>query len=107
MVRILAVGALAVSLLAPGSSRANGHASVTVRIRSFAYDPATIRVNPGTVVDWVNEDEEPHTVTSDHEVFGSRALEKGNRFAFTFARKGRFTYHCALHPQMTATVVVE
>ena len=103
----IVVPVLFMSMVAPRAPRAEGSAPPGVRIESFAFTPADIRVKAGTAVEWVNRDEEPHTVTSDDDAFQSRALETGERFAFTFARKGRFSYHCALHPQMTGTVVVE
>ena len=106
MPRTLAVALLALSVVAPRLARAEDPRAA-VRIQSFAFQPATIRVKAGSAVEWMNQDEEPHTVTSDDDAFRSRALDAGNRFAFTFERKGRFAYHCALHPQMTGTVVVE
>ncbi len=103
----IAVALVALSLLAPGTEGRAAPPQATVRIQDFAYAPATIRVKPGAVVEWVNEDAEPHTVTADGEAFRSRALDTGQRFTFGFERKGTFEYHCALHPQMTGTVVVE
>ena len=106
MPKTFALALLALSVVTPRLARAED-ARAPVRIQSFAFEPATIRVKTGSVVEWVNQDEEPHTVTSDDDAFKSRALDTGNRFAFAFERKGRFAYHCALHPQMTGTVVVE
>lgn len=103
----IVVSVLFLSTVVPRAPRAEGAAPTGVRIESFAFAPASIRVKAGTAVEWVNRDQEPHTVTSDDDAFQSRALETGDRFAFTFARKGRFGYHCALHPQMTGTIVVE
>lgn len=82
-------------------------APVAVRISDFAYQPATVRVKAGTTVRWSNEDQEPHTVTADAGAFRSRGLDAGEGYAFTFEKAGRFPYHCALHPHMTGTVVVE
>ncbi len=107
MTRDLAAVLLGLALLAPAQVHA-GAGPAPVRIRGFAYQPETITVQRGAAVEWVNEDEEPHTVTSDDDGFrSSRALDAGKRFALTFERKGRFPYHCALHPHMSGTVVVE
>lgn len=107
MPQTLAVALLTLSLLAPGLTGAEDRLAGAVRIAEFAFEPATLRVKQGTVVQWVNEDDEPHTVTSDAGAFKSPALDKGKSYTFTFAQKGRFAYHCAIHPQMTGSVVVE
>ncbi len=107
MLRTLAVTMLALSVVIPRLAHAEDQKPPAVRIKSFAFEPATIRVKAGSVVEWGNQDYEPHTVTADDDAFKSRALDTGSRFAFTFERSGRFTYHCALHPHMTGAVVVE
>ncbi|HZY05128.1 MAG TPA: cupredoxin family copper-binding protein [Anaeromyxobacteraceae bacterium] len=78
-----------------------------VRISGFVFEPRDLKVRRGSTVRWVNQDQEPHTVTADEGAFGSRGLDAGEGYAFTFQRAGRFPYHCALHPHMTGTVIVE
>jgi plastocyanin len=59
-------------------------------------------------VNWVNQDDEPHTVVAAADrVFKSAALDTGESFAFTFMKPGRYEYFCSLHPHMTGTIVVE
>ena len=106
MKRMLAAAVLSLSLAAPAGAAAPDGAE-EVRISSFAFEPRDLRVKRGATVRWVNEDQEPHTVTSDAGAFGSRGLDTGDGYAFTFQQAGRFPYHCALHPSMTGTVVVE
>jgi len=77
-----------------------------VEIKSFAYGPATLTVPVGATVTWVNEDDEPHTVTAAG-VFASPGLDYDEKFSFTFTKAGRYMYHCMLHPQMTGTVEVK
>jgi hypothetical protein len=62
----------------------------------------------GTKVTWTNEDTAPHTVTiqSGPVTFGSPTLQKGDSFTYTFTTAGTYTYYCAVHPTMTASVVV-
>src|SRR5690242_13161011 len=39
-------------------------ATQSVAIKEFAFGPASITVKVGTTVTWTNEDQDPHTVTS-------------------------------------------
>ncbi|PIR03302.1 MAG: hypothetical protein COV60_01090 [Candidatus Magasanikbacteria bacterium CG11_big_fil_rev_8_21_14_0_20_43_7] len=80
--------------------------NVTVNIEKFSF-PVEVRVKKGTTVTWTNRDSAGHTVTSDAGAFGSALLDTGSSFSFTFDTVGRFPYHCAPHPSMTGTVVVE
>lgn len=87
-------------LAAPRASAAE------VRIAEHRYAPETITVPRGATVRWVNEDDDPHTVTSDGDAFASPGLDRREAWTFTFAAAGTYAYHCALHPTMTGTVVV-
>jgi plastocyanin len=77
-----------------------------VRIRGFAFEPATITVSAGETVTWTNEESADHTVTHGAGRFGSETLGQGSSFRFRFDRPGTYEYVCALHPEMTGTVVV-
>jgi plastocyanin len=81
-------------------------ATVTVHIKNFAYSPATITVPAGTVVRFVNDDGEAHTVTATDRSFDSAGLDTGDAWKFAFAKPGRYAYFCAMHPYMKGTVVV-
>ena len=82
-------------------------AVVHAKILNFAFKPAHLIVSPGTKVVWTNEDQDPHTVTSDRPGFGSEALDTGSSFTMVAKRAGTFTYHCVIHPFMHGTLVVE
>ena len=82
-------------------------ASRTLEIQHFKFLPPAVTVAPGTTLTWVNHDEETHTVTSANGAFTSAALEHEQKFVHTFATPGTYTYFCALHPMMRATVVVQ
>ncbi len=107
MHRTLAATLLAVSLSVAGLAWASDAPGGVVRIKGFAFEPATLQVKQGTAVEWVNQDDAPHAVASDEGAFKSPTLDKGNTFTLTFAQKGGFSYHCAIHSQMKASVVVE
>ena len=78
-----------------------------VTIDNFSFNPATLTVPNGTTVTWTNQDDMVHTVTEANRGFSSQGLETGDTYAHTFTAPGTYTYFCALHPRMTATVVVK
>jgi plastocyanin len=79
-----------------------------VKIDNFSFGPATITVPAGTTVTWTNNDDVPHVVTSDdNKMFKSKALDTDDHFSFTFSKPGTYNYYCAIHPKMTAKIVVQ
>ena len=78
----------------------------SVSIQNYAFVPPDISIPAGTTVTWKNTDEAAHTVTSDTNAFGSDVLNTGQSYSFTFTSSGTFTYHCIIHPYMTAKIVV-
>ncbi len=80
---------------------------VEVEIEDFAYLSAAITIKVGTTVTWTNKDSVRHTVSSDTGLFESGLFGKGESFSHTFTEVGTFTYHCAPHPYMKGTVIVE
>ena len=71
------------------------------------FEPATITVQPGTTVTWIQEDGAPHTVTGKNGQLQSDTLMGGQRFSHTFDEAGSYDYACNFHPMMKGTVVVE
>lgn len=80
-----------------------------VDISNSVYEPAEIKIAPGTSVTWVNHDEDEHTVTSttDPKVLNSGIFEQNQTFAFTFDVVGTYKYICEVHDWMEGTVTVE
>lgn len=93
-------------LLAVASPAAMANTQVTVHIKNFAYDPATLTVAPGTVVRFVNDDDEAHTVTARDGSFDSGGLGTGDIWTHTFAKAGSYAYFCEMHPYMKGKVTV-
>lgn len=87
------------------STAADAPASIRVSIAQFAFSPATLTVDPGTRVEWVNQDDVPHTATLN-DVFDTDIITGGGNGSHVFEASGTFEYVCALHPDMTGTVVV-
>ncbi len=77
------------------------------------YNPATVRIERGTTISWMNIDKDPHTVTDGTpdskwgQVFDSGLMRQGALYKFTFTESGTYPYLCALHPWMYGTIVVE
>ena len=79
-----------------------------VSIANFAFRPANIKVRRGATVTWTNHDTTSHTVTETDGSRGPRSgiLGAGKSYSFAFNMVGTFRYHCAIHPNMTGTVIV-
>lgn len=80
--------------------------TVTVDMAEFAFAPAEATATVGDVVAWSNSDAAPHTATLDDGACATGNIPTGGTGALIFNTAGTFTYHCAIHPTMTGTVVV-
>lgn len=78
-----------------------------ISIASYAFSPDSLTIKVGTKLTWTNNDSVTHTVTADQGAFNSGPLPSGKSYSFTFTKAGTYTYHCAIHPSMTATIVVQ
>jgi plastocyanin len=78
-----------------------------VLIKDFMFNPMSLTTKVGGEVTWVNQDDEPHTIVSDTGLFRSGALDTGNSYTFRFDKPGTYHVFCSIHPQMTATIVVQ
>lgn len=92
-------------VLAAGSAGADAPAR-TVTMPGKLYDPTELAVLVGTTVTWTNDDSINHTVTSDGDAFSSGYLPPGGSFTFTFAKQGRYAFHCTIHRFMRGEVDV-
>ena len=105
MALALTAGARPNLALSPSDKPASGAA---VKIDNFSFGPATITIPAGSTVTWTNNDDVPHVVTSDdNKMFKSKALDTDDHFSFTFTKPGTYNYYCAIHPKMTAKIVVQ
>ncbi len=91
----------------PAVTRLANAPTPQVTIDNFTFSPATLTVSTGTTVTWTNQDDMVHTVTEANRRFSSKGLETGDTYSYTFTEPGTYTYFCALHPRMTATVIVK
>ena len=77
------------------------------------YDPQDITVSIGTTVEWTNNDETIHTVTSGSletgpsGIFDSAIIEAGRTYEYTFGSQETIDYYCIVHPWMVGSVTAE
>ncbi len=101
-----------------GHSGASGGSTVTVSMvqgsgsntsigKAYLPDPITVVAGVNSTIEWVNNDNAPHTVTANDASFDSGNVAQGQSFTFTFTTPGTYQYHCVYHPWMTATVIVK
>ncbi len=86
---------------------AAGAAQVT--IDNFVFRPATLTIAAGAAVTWTNRDDVPHTATSTAKprIFDSGVLDTDQQFSHVFSMPGTYDYFCAVHPHMTAQIIVK
>lgn len=82
-------------------------ATSAVNIQNSAFVPATITVKVGDTVTWTNRDAFSHTSTSDTGAWDLGVIRAGASGSFVFMAAGTFAYHCAIHPFMHGTIVVQ
>jgi plastocyanin len=104
-VRRVVLAALAAGLA--GGPLAASAATHVVTIRGFAFEPQTLAVAPGDVIEWVNKDIVDHTATSVDPAFDSKGVRPGASWRWTAARAGQYRYVCAFHPSMTGVIEVK
>jgi plastocyanin len=81
--------------------------TVVVHMKNFTFVPATVTVKPGDSVEWINDDNDAHTVDSSDKSFVSGGLDTHETWTHVFKTAGSFAYFCELHPYMKGTVIVK
>jgi plastocyanin len=89
------------------SSTSQSPGANEVYMQNMAFNPLTLTVAVNTTVKWTNMDGYAHTVTSDSSnFFNSGNVNGGSAYSFQFTKAGTYAYHCNIHSNMHATVVV-
>lgn len=79
-----------------------------IAVSNFAFSPAVDTVAVAATVTWRNDDDTPHTVTSDAgKELNSPEFAKGKTYAHSFKKPGQYPYHCTVHSTMQGVVVVK
>lgn len=85
-------------------------ATVTNFMGNNFFNPATMTINAGDTVMWINQGV-PHTTTqvpnSGSPVWNSGFVGSGQSFAFTFPTAGTFSYTCLFHSGQNGTIIVQ
>ena len=88
-------------------TNASWAATQTVNISGFQFSPASLTINIGDTVKWVNKDSFSHTTTSDQTPpLWDKTLAQSASYSRIFTKEGTYTYHCTFHPNMKATIIV-
>ena len=82
---------------------------VSVAIRDFKFEPATVTVHEGDTVEWKNADNVAHTATADGQkpAFDSGSLSTGATSRYVAGTKGTYNYTCTIHPNMKGELIVQ
>jgi plastocyanin len=102
---------------------ANPEVDITKFTQKQWYKPAEITINVNDTIKWINDDTEPHTVTSGlggglasaatnskgkpNGFFDSGLFKPGSSWSFKFNKSGTFKYFCTIHPWMEGIVNVK
>jgi len=89
------------------------------QVDNFVPKIVEVQLGLNNKVVWTNNDQSPHTVTSDNAyndpwsgVFDSRKhgktqlINPGDKFEFVFTKEGEYKYHCEPHPWMRGSIIV-
>jgi len=83
---------------------------LTVTITNGRYSPNPVMVKAGQSVNWLNSDSIAHSATNpgvfDTGNISPTSAHSDNGDQVTFNTPGTFNYHCALHANETAAIVV-
>lgn len=98
----------------PGRKQAEEAKVATVTITKKGFNPEAIMIEKGTTVEWINIDTKPHWPASNphptHDALpgfdAEEALEKGDKYQFTFNQTSTFDYHDHLNPTVGGSVIV-
>ena len=75
-----------------------------------SFNPATVSVPKGDIIEWTNNDKVPHTVTSapDGSIFDSNIISAGKSYRLDTSKLDakEYDYLCTVHPFMTGKIVI-
>jgi plastocyanin len=111
-------GSMTGSNINTGGGNTGGTGGVAVTAQDFAFAPMAVTVKAGNSVTWTNAGAAVHHPVADNSSFDIGQLAPaqsgaygmgtgvGGSGSFTFTSPGMYSYHCAIHPQMTGTITV-
>jgi len=92
----------------PGQTVTGQPAAATVDATDqLRFQPMTVQVSGGRVVEWTNAGAIPHNVTFDrYPALTSGTMNRGDRHEIRFTSPGTYRYRCTFHPGMDGAVTV-
>lgn len=83
--------------------------TITVTIQGFAFSPSDFTVAKGTPIIVTNNDSAPHTLTADDGSFDTGTIQPGASVNLATANipSGTHAFHCAVHPNMKGSLIVQ
>lgn len=82
------------------------HKTDTVIIKAMAFSPATITVQKGDTVCWINQDMVAHDISQyPDRKWHSALLQPGDHYVQTFNDSS--SYFCSIHPTMLGKVLMK
>ena len=98
----------------PSTKTAVAPKTAVIRVTSTGFEPATLSVQKGTKVTWLNADAGPHQVVADPYPKGtdlpglkSEILNQAQSYTYTAASIGSFGYHDQMNPTINGTLLVK
>ncbi len=82
------LGVAALPLIA-SAARAGGHATHVVEISGHAFSPATLKMEAGDKVTFINRDGAPHTATANNKSFNTGRLNRGDEVTVVIEKSAR------------------
>ncbi|MFH5230094.1 cupredoxin domain-containing protein [Antrihabitans spumae] len=82
----------------------------TIDVSDMKFSPQSITIEAGQTVRWeFDDDGKAHNVTGlrDIGLIINSPIMKEGEYSVTFDKPGTYDYICALHQEMTGTIVVE
>jgi plastocyanin len=79
---------------------------VSVEVKDFAFNPASITATVGQTITFTNGDSAPHTATLDDGSCTTPNIASGSSDGLTFTAAGTYPFHCKVHPNMKGTITV-
>ena len=99
---------LAALIAAVFTSTATAAGTKTTTLKDDFFTKSKLTVTKGTTVKWTWHTKDKHTVTEFSGKFGSKGETKKGTFKHKFAKKGKFTVYCLVHPvEMRQKIVVK
>ncbi|MDQ6781666.1 MAG: cupredoxin domain-containing protein [Candidatus Eremiobacteraeota bacterium] len=104
LIRACFLATLSLACVSCGAKTQSGQ--VTIVINSNAYSPGSVTVTQGTLVTWINQDSQPHTVTAIGAFDSGPIAPAGGRWSWVAAQPGTFQYHSVMQPNMAGSITI-